>query len=46
VIDKGLLLTLTQGRYWNVRRAEEGAFWAWDWSLRLEAWGCTDDGTL
>lgn len=46
VIDKSLLLELTQGRYWNLRRADSGALWAWDWTLRLEAWGCTDDGTL
>lgn len=46
VIDKTLLLELTQGRYWNLRRADSGTFWAWDWTLRLEAWGCTDDGTL
>lgn len=45
-IDKALLLELTQGRYWNLRRSDEGTFWAWDWTLRLEAWGCTDDGTL
>lgn len=46
IIDKELLLELTQGRYWNLRRSDSGTFWAWDWTLRLEAWGCTDDGTL
>lgn len=46
IIDEELLLELTQGRYWNLRRADSGTFWAWDWTLRLEAWGCTDDGVL
>lgn len=45
-IDKHLLLTLTQGRYWTVRRYGNMNFSDWDWELRMEAWGCTDDGTL
>lgn len=45
-VDEGMLLELTQGRYWNLRRSDSGSLWAWDWTLRLEAWGCTPDGTL
>jgi hypothetical protein len=45
-IDEHLLLTLTQGRYWTVRRYGSVNLSDWDWELRMEAWGCTDDGTL
>lgn len=44
VLPAELHLDMTQGVWWSVQR--EGTFnlKPWHWELRMEAWGCTDDG--
>jgi hypothetical protein len=46
VVPAELQLGMTTGVWWSVQR--EGTFnlKPWHWELRMEAWGCTDDGTL
>lgn len=46
VIPLDRQLELTNGRFWTVRRAGTHATSDWDWELRVEAWGCTEYGTL
>lgn len=47
IIPEDTHLALTQGAYWLVRRTyETGNPFAsnWDWELRMEIWGCHDNG--
>lgn len=43
IIPATLQLEMTQGVWWSVRRDGTFMLKPWDWELRLEAWGCTDD---
>lgn len=46
IIPADMHLALTQGAFWNVRRSYESGFLGsdWDWQLRMEVWGCHDNG--
>lgn len=46
IIPEDMHLSLTQGAYWMVRRSYEGGAFEsnWDWQLRMEIWGCHDNG--
>ena len=45
VIPAELQLEMTNGVWWSVERGGSlGPLQAWHWELRMEAWGCTDDG--
>jgi hypothetical protein len=44
IIPEDLQLEMTNGVWWSVRRTGMVLLDSWDWELRLEAWGCTDDG--
>lgn len=46
IVPADMHLSLTQGAFWNVRRSyESGLFGSdWDWQLRMEVWGCHDNG--
>lgn len=46
IIPANLQLEMTPGVWWSVER--DGVFMLkpWHWELRMEAWGCTDDGIL
>jgi len=46
VVPAELQLGMTTGVWWSVERDGVNALENWDWELRMEAWGCTDDGTL
>ena len=46
VVPAELQLGMTTGVGWSVERDGVNALENWDWELRMEAWGCTDDGTL
>ncbi|MFV8749085.1 hypothetical protein ACNOYE_00895 [Nannocystaceae bacterium ST9] len=46
VIPAELHLSMTTGVWWSVERTGTFNLKDWDWELRMEAWGCTDDGTL
>lgn len=46
VIPVDLQLSMTTGVWWSVQRNGTFSLKNWDWELRMEAWGCTDDGTL
>jgi hypothetical protein len=43
-IDASMLLELTNGRTWRIRGTGDapGIGGYWDWSLEVEAWGCSD----
>ncbi|MFO7566061.1 MAG: hypothetical protein R6X02_25680 [Enhygromyxa sp.] len=45
VIPAELQLEMTNGVWWSVERSgTQGLLKKWRWELRMEAWGCTDDG--
>lgn len=44
IIPAELHLQMTQGVWWSVRRTGTFMLKNWDWELRMEAWGCTEDG--
>lgn len=44
VIPAELQLEMTQGVWWSVERNGTFMLKNWHWELRMEAWGCTDDG--
>lgn len=47
IVPEDMHLSLTQGAYWLVRRSYESGnpFESnWDWELRMEIWGCHDNG--
>lgn len=35
---------MAQGVWWSVRRTGTFVLENGDWELRMEAWGCTEDG--
>jgi hypothetical protein len=43
-IDKSMLLELTNGRLWKIRGTGQAELIGghWDWSLEVEAWGCSE----
>ncbi len=43
-IPRSEQLTLAAGRTWNVRKKGTHYWSDWDWSLKIDAWGCTDNG--
>lgn len=43
-ITRSAQLGLTRGASWTVRRKGTHLFSDWDWTLRVEAWGCVDNG--
>lgn len=46
-IDASVQLDMTNGYYWNVHKwGEHGFLQEYDWTLRVEAWGCAEYGTL
>lgn len=44
IIPADLHLQMTQGVWWSVQRTGTFMLKNWHWELRMEAWGCTDDG--
>ena len=48
IIPLDLQLQMTNGVSWSVRRGDDGNFIdnGWDWELTVQAWGCTEYGTL
>lgn len=46
IIPADLQLDMTPGVWWSVERAGTFMLKDWHWELRMEAWGCTEDGTL
>lgn len=44
VIPAELQLEMTNGVWWSVERSGAHNLENWHWELRMEAWGCTDDG--
>jgi hypothetical protein len=44
IIPADLHLQMTQGVWWSVQRSGTFMLKNWHWELRLEAWGCTEDG--
>jgi len=44
VIPADLQLEMTNGVWWSVERNGTFMLKKWHWELRMEAWGCTDDG--
>ncbi len=46
VIPAELHLEMTNGVWWSVERDGTFVLKKWHWELRMEAWGCTDDGVL
>lgn len=47
-IDAAAQLEMTNGYFWTVHKAgDHGGFgFSYDWTLRVEAWGCAEYGTL
>ncbi len=43
IVPEEMHLALTQGAYWEVRRSGTHINSDWDWSLRMEIWGCHDN---
>jgi hypothetical protein len=43
-IPRSAQLDLAKGATWNVRREGTHLNVHWDWQLRVEAWGCVDNG--
>ncbi|NVB36903.1 hypothetical protein G6O69_03615 [Pseudenhygromyxa sp. WMMC2535] len=46
IVPAALQLEMTQGVWWSVQRSGTFNLKNWHWELRMEAWGCTDDGGL
>lgn len=48
IIPLDMQLQMTNGVSWSVRRGDDGNFIdnGWDWELSVQAWGCTEYGTL
>lgn len=44
IIPTDLQLEMTNGVWWSVQRKGKPVAKKWHWELRMEAWGCTDDG--
>lgn len=44
IIPKELHLEMTNGRWWGVRQSGKDGLSDWDWELRVESWGCADNG--
>lgn len=44
IIPEDMHLSLTQGAYWEVHRHGTNLNSDWDWHLRMEIWGCHDNG--
>jgi hypothetical protein len=44
IIPADLHLQMTQGVWWSVQRQGTFMLKNWHWELRMEAWGCTEDG--
>ncbi len=44
IIPKELHLEMTNGRWWGVRQSGKAGLSDWDWELRIESWGCADNG--
>ena len=44
IIPADLQLEMTNGVWWSVQRTGTFMLKNWHWELRMEAWGCTDDG--
>ena len=45
VVPETEMLNLTHGAWWSVRRSGTNLNSDWDWELRMEIWGCHDNGT-
>ena len=45
-IPRAEQLALTNGATWNVRKKGTHIGSNWDWSLKIEAWGCVENGKL
>jgi hypothetical protein len=43
-IPRSMQLGLANGAGWNVRKSGTHLWSDWDWTLRVEAWGCVDNG--
>lgn len=43
-IPRSEQLGLANGASWNVRKKGSHLWSDWDWTLRVEAWGCVDNG--
>lgn len=48
VLPLDIQLELTNGRFWSIRKGDDGNFadGGWDWELFVQAWGCAEYGTL
>jgi hypothetical protein len=45
VVPETEMINLTHGAWWSVRRNGTNLNSDWDWELRMEIWGCHDNGT-
>lgn len=45
-IEADKQLELTTGAFWTVRRSGTHSMSDWDWTLRIEAWGCAEFGSI
>ena len=43
-IPRSAQLGLANGAAWTVRKKGTHLFSDWDWTLKVEAWGCVDNG--
>lgn len=44
VVPEDEMINLTHGAWWSVRRDGTNLNSDWDWELRMEIWGCHDNG--
>lgn len=44
VIPRAEQMALTKGATWTIRKKGTHNFSDWDWALKVDAWGCVDNG--